>query len=124
MRLDLTFVCDGLIDCSFSVEVGCKALKASTNGKYGIVVSLRHQPDSTVILLCFVHFRNSLVSLVFPVPASPEIKIVFPLPLMACFRWCSSFASSCSLPTNFGSVKILDCNTQPSNISQSRACRN
>ena len=55
-------------------------LRASMKGKYGTVLLLRHHPNRVVISLFCVTFRNSLMSLVFPLPALPEMKIVFPFP--------------------------------------------
>ena len=74
------------------------------NGKYGNEALLRHHPDKILALFFFVIFRNSIMSLVFPLPASPDISTVDPLPLHAKSRKLSNLASSCCLPANAGSA--------------------
>ena len=54
-------------------------------------------------LFRFAELKNSLISLVFPLPASPETKTVFPFPSKAELRNDSNSSSSRSLPTRTGS---------------------
>jgi hypothetical protein len=82
---------------------------ASKKGKYGTGLLLRHHPDNTDIPFLPAKFKNSVEILVFPLPASPEINTVLPLPALADFRNSFSCSSSRSLPTRMGSGKILVC---------------
>jgi hypothetical protein len=76
------------------------------NGKYGNEALLRHHPDNILTSFFFVIFRNSLMSLVFPLPASPDINTVDPLPLHAKSNIIPNLASSCCLPANAGSDSL------------------
>jgi len=51
-------------------------------GKYGTPALKRHQPESLVMFSFFTEFKNSVTSRVFPIPASAEIKMVLPFPLL------------------------------------------
>ena len=80
------------------------------NGKYGTEASLKHHPANMLAPFFLATLRNSRVSLVFPDPASPEMKMVLPFPSEAEFRNDSSSLSSFSLPVKAGSDKTLSVN--------------
>jgi hypothetical protein len=81
--------------------------KASKKGKKGTAALLRHHPDKTEAPCFWAKFKNSLESLVFPHPASPEMKIVLPFPFFTSEKHSSNFLSSSVLPTSLGSVKLI-----------------
>ena len=81
-------------------------LNASTNGKYAMPISLRHQPVNMVIPFRFAESIKSVISLVLPAPASPETTITVSFPLLECSKDFSNSKNSNSLPTKDGSLRI------------------
>lgn len=75
-----------------------------------MATSLRHQPVKTVTCFFLAIFKNSVESLVFPAPASPEIKTVTPFPDKAASKHRFNSSSSFFLPTRIGSAKVPEGN--------------